>query len=127
MTTPTNSAIPDPELPVDRDAIARAIEELAAVIGGARSRADAGDPIDLTGLDRRVRTLCAAVAALESGAARALVPQLVGLTGALDALEGQLRRRNRPTGDPVRRRPAEPAQAPARAAEAYRAATGREL
>jgi hypothetical protein len=127
MTTPsTIVTLPNPERPVDREAIAQAIEALAATVGAARARVEAGDLIDLAGLDDRVGSICAGISGLDGTAARALLPQLMKLTGALDTLEELLKRQPRRADDlPEARRRVEAASAPARAADAYRTA-GRE-
>ena len=114
MTAPSPVTISNPDLPTDPNAIAQAIEDLAATIDAARLRTEAGNTVDLTGLDERVRTLCAAIGSLDQAAARPLLPLLVTLNGTLDTLETLLKRGNRPGEDLARR-----------GADIYRTATDR--
>jgi hypothetical protein len=113
MIPPPPVAIPNPDLPVEREAVAQAIEALTASLSTARLQAEAGVLIDLSGLDRRVQTLCAAVARLDDEAGRSLLARLTALAHALDALEQLLKRRDR--------------VAPTRAADAYRSTADRSL
>ena len=106
-------AIPNPDLPIEREAIAQAIEALTVSLGTARLQAEAGAFVDLSGLDQRVQALCTAIAHLDDEAGRSLLARLTALAHALDALEQPLKRRGR--------------VAPTRAADAYRSTADRSL
>jgi hypothetical protein len=112
------------ESPGDRSAILQAIDDLASAIGDARIRVESGERVDLTGLDDRVRAICASIGRQEGSAARSLLPELSCLTEALDILESVLKRQNRQVL-PMSR-PAEPPRTPPqRAAGAYAARSPR--
>jgi len=66
------------------------VAALAAALRTAAAEAAAGDPVDLAGLDDRVRGICEAVLALPPGDAAAAAPAMDDLVSALDALRGAL-------------------------------------
>lgn len=71
-------------------AVMAAIDSMNGTVAIARALAESGRRIDLTGLDREVTQLCAAVMALEMPGARALRPALQALLGEVNALHNTL-------------------------------------
>lgn len=67
---------------------------VAAALAEAGAQADTGALVDLSGLDARVATLCAAAEALPRDEGRALLPDLEAMIAALNALAGTLSRQS---------------------------------
>jgi hypothetical protein len=119
MSSPAITSLPSPEPQDGLDAILRAIEGLAASLTEARTRIEAGEPTDLTGLDQRVRAICGAVGRLDDATGRTLLAPLTALGEGLDALDAVLKRRRQECDR------TSPAPSPQRAAGAYGAARDR--
>jgi hypothetical protein len=71
---------------------------LTHTIGVVRALAESGRAIDLIGLDREVGLLCAQSLDLPPDAGRCVRPQLIALSGAVEALSRVLAARAAPSG-----------------------------
>lgn len=79
------------------EATRRGLDEVAEAVGLAQRTVRNGDLVDLTGLERRVDDLCAAIRALPQADGRSLEPQLLGLIDDLTTLTDALRRQSEQT------------------------------
>lgn len=82
----------NPCAPRGADAIRRDIGRIARTLEDAAGAADAGSPIDLSGLDERVAALCGEARVLPAGVARGLLADLQTLLSTLDRLTAALAR-----------------------------------
>ena len=96
-------------------ALHRDIAAVAAALDEARALAEAGAPIDLSGMDARVAELCAAA---QANTDKALLADLESLIAALDALAEALARQQETMAAAAEGRP-DPHTARQRAAAAY--------
>jgi hypothetical protein len=69
------------------------VEKIHAVLSTARRLINDGRSIDLSAVDERIRTLCAAVEALPAAQGRTLAPALSALLSEFDALAADLNER----------------------------------
>jgi hypothetical protein len=76
----------------DRDAIAAAAGALRSTLAVARTLAEAGRRIDLSGLDREAAALCEAVLVLPPEEGRGLLPDLTAIVAEVAALAEALPR-----------------------------------
>lgn len=78
------------ENPAPHAAVLAAIESLGGTLAMARALVEGGRQVDLTGLDREVASLCAAVVATRPDAARPLRPALEALRAQVDRVAAAL-------------------------------------
>lgn len=75
------------------ETIREVLDEVAQSVVAAKSAADAGASVDLTGMDRIVDPLCRAIEALPPEEGRAFEPMLASLIADLSDLAATLNRR----------------------------------
>jgi hypothetical protein len=81
-----------PHAATHAEAVQAAIEALGGTVTVARALIEGGRRVDLEGLDRDATALCAAVMALERGAALHLRPALEALLRQVEQLTAALSR-----------------------------------
>ncbi|NNG02755.1 MAG: hypothetical protein HKM95_01465 [Inquilinus sp.] len=78
----------------DVDRIRRGLQEVASAVSLARTKVEAGQLIDIAGLESRVDELCQATLALEREVAQPLKPSLLSLVDDLNRLSEGLKKQH---------------------------------